>query len=51
MNDVLGPRETGQVAVNDDASEAVVDKAQQVAEQVGEEFHGQHHDTRDRSDS
>jgi hypothetical protein len=32
--------------VDDDAVEAVVDKRQQVAEQAGEEFHGQHQNPR-----
>jgi hypothetical protein len=36
--------------VNDDAVEAVIDKGQQVAEQPGEEFHGQHQTPRYGSD-
>ena len=51
MDYVLKPRETGEVAVNDDAVKAVIDKHQQVAEQQGEEFHGQPHDTRYRSET
>ena len=36
----LGPRQSAQVAVYDDAVEAVVDEDQQVAEQLGEQVHG-----------
>jgi hypothetical protein len=36
--------------VNDDAVETVIDERQQIAEQPGEQFHGQHHDTRYRSE-
>jgi hypothetical protein len=50
MDHVLGPGETRQVAVNDDAVEAVINERQQMAEQAGEEFHGQPHDTRSRSE-
>ena len=32
------------------AVEAVIDERQQIAEQPDEQFHGQHHDTRDRSE-
>jgi hypothetical protein len=46
---MLGPGEPRQIAVNDDAVETVLDKRQQVAEQLGEQFHCQHHATRDRS--
>jgi hypothetical protein len=51
VDDVLRPRETGQVAVNDDAVEAVINKHQPVAEQPGKEFYGQPHDTRPRSET
>src|ERR1700738_1321091 len=38
--DLPGPREPAEVAVNDNAVEAVVDEGQQIAEQLGEQFHG-----------
>src|SRR5882672_4730667 len=40
VHDLLGPREPAEVAVNDNAVEAVADKGQQIAEQLGEQFHG-----------
>ena len=40
VHHLLGPRQTAEVAVNDNAVEAVVDEGQQVAEQLGEQFHG-----------
>src|SRR5262249_45879485 len=50
MDHMLGSGQTRQVAVNDDAVEAVINERQQMAEQAGEEFHGQPHDTRSRSE-
>src|SRR5260370_40731674 len=38
--DLLRTRETAEVAVNDNAVEAVVDEGEQVAEQLSEQFHG-----------
>jgi hypothetical protein len=49
VDHVLGAAEPRQIAVNDDAVEAVINEGQQVAEQPGEEFHGQHHHAPDRS--
>ena len=40
MHDLLGPREPAEVTVNDNAIEAVVDEGHQIAEQLGEQFHG-----------
>src|ERR1700704_2075085 len=40
VHDLLGPREPAEVAVNNNAVEAVVDEGQQIAEQLGEQFHG-----------
>ena len=40
VHDLLRARETAEVAVNDNAVEAVVDEGEQVAEQLGEQFHG-----------
>ena len=40
MHYLLGPRQTAQVTVNDNAVEAVVDERQHVAEQLGKQFHG-----------
>ena len=40
VHHLLGSRQAAQVTVYDDAIEAVVDKGQQVAEQLGEQFHG-----------
>src|SRR6202035_4325507 len=37
---LLGPRQPAEVAVNDNAVEAVVDEGQQIAKQLGEGFHG-----------
>ena len=39
VHNLLRARETAEVAVNDNAVEAVVDKGEQVAEQLGEQFH------------
>src|SRR6516164_9635207 len=39
VDDVLGPRQQGQVALDDDAIETVVYKSQQAAKQLGEGFH------------
>src|SRR5262245_51771382 len=40
VHHLLGSRQAAQVTVYDDAIEAVIDKGQQVAEQLGEQFHG-----------
>ena len=40
MDDVLGPCQQRQVALDDDAVETVVYKSQQAAKQLGELFHG-----------
>ena len=40
VHHLLGPRQVAQVTVYDYAVEAVVDKGQQVAEQLCEQFHG-----------
>ena len=40
MQHLLGPRQPAEVTVNNNAVEAVVDKRQQIAEQLGEQFHG-----------
>ena len=40
VHHLLGPRQPAEVAVNDNAVEAVVDEGQQIAEQLGEQFHG-----------
>src|SRR6201984_3700492 len=40
VHDLLRTRETAEVAVNDNAVEAVVDEGEQVAEQLSEQFHG-----------
>ena len=42
----LGPGEPTEVAVYDDAVEAVVDESQQAAEQLGEQVHGKPRETR-----
>ena len=42
----LGPRQPAEVAVYDDAVEAVVDEGQQAAEQLGEQVHGKPRETR-----
>ncbi len=49
MHDLLGARETAEVAVNDNAVEAVADEGEQVAEQLGEQFHGNPRTTRSGS--
>jgi hypothetical protein len=41
VHDLSGPRQRTEVAVNDNAVEAVVNKQEHVAEQLGEKFHGQ----------
>jgi hypothetical protein len=38
MNDLLGPRQSAQIAVDDDPIEAVVDKEQQLTEKLLEQF-------------
>src|SRR4029077_4144803 len=40
MNHLLGPKQSAQVTVDDDSVEAVVDKEQQPAEKLREQFHG-----------
>jgi hypothetical protein len=40
MNHLLGPRQSAQIAVDDDPIEAVVDKEQQLTEKLFEQFHG-----------
>jgi hypothetical protein len=40
VDDLLGARETAQVAVNDNAIEAVINEDKKIAEQLDEEFHG-----------
>ena len=42
----FGPRQPAEVAVYDDAVEAVVDERQQAAEQLGEQVHGKPRETR-----
>jgi hypothetical protein len=42
----LGPRQPAEVAVYDDAVEAVVGEGQQAAEQLGEQVHGKPRETR-----
>ncbi len=42
----LGPRQPAEVAVYDDAVEAVVDEGKQAAEQLGEQVHGKPRETR-----
>ena len=42
----LGSRQPAEVAVYDDAVEAVVDEGQQAAEQLGEQVHGKPRATR-----
>src|SRR5271169_1680878 len=42
VHHLLGPRQGAEVTVNDNAVEAVVNKRQEVAEQLGEYFHGKH---------
>ena len=46
VHHLFGPRQAAQVTVYDDAVEAVVDKGQQVTEQLGEQFHGLPPETR-----
>ena len=40
VHNLLRARETAEVAVNDNAVEAVVDEREHVTEQLGEQFHG-----------
>ena len=49
VHHLLGPRQPAEVAVNDNAVEAVVDEGQQIAEQLGERFHGNPLQARSRS--
>jgi hypothetical protein len=49
VHNLLRARETAEVAVNDNAVEAVVDKGEQVAEQLGEQFHGNPRTARSRA--
>src|SRR6266436_2423252 len=49
MHNLLRARETAEVDVNDNAVEAVVDKGEQVAEQLSEQFHGSPRTARSRS--
>src|SRR6185295_3894603 len=49
VHNLLRARETAEVAVNDNAVEAVVDKGEQVAEQLSEQFHGNPRMARSRS--
>ena len=39
LKHLLGPGQTAQVPVNDDAVEAVIDKGQEIREQLDEPFH------------
>jgi len=49
VHHLLGPRQAAEITVNDDAVEAVLNKGQQIAEQLGEHFHGQPPETRQGS--
>src|ERR1700756_445742 len=49
VHHLLGPRQVAQVTVYDDAVEAVVDKGEQLAEQLSEQFHGIAPETRQGS--
>ena len=40
VHHLLGPRQAAEITVNDNAVEAVIDKHQKFAEQLGEYFHG-----------
>src|SRR6516162_260864 len=40
VHHLLGPRQTAEVTVNDNAVEAVVDESRQATEELGEQFHG-----------
>ena len=51
VHHLLGSRQAAQVTVYDDAIEAVVDEGQQIAEQLGEQFHGSPPKTRQRSET
>src|ERR1700730_10092774 len=51
VHDLLRAREPAEVAVNDNAVEAVVDEGEQVAEQLGEQFHGSSPETRQWSEN
>ena len=41
MNHLLGPRQSAQIAVDDDPVEAVVDKEQKLTKELLEQFHGE----------
>jgi len=49
VHHLLGPRQPTEVTVNDNAVEAVVDEGQQIAEQLGEHFHGNPREARSGS--
>ena len=51
VHHLLGPRQPAEVAVNDNAVEAVVDEGQQIAKQLGERFHGNPFQARSRSET
>jgi hypothetical protein len=51
MHHLLRPRQPAQVTVNDNAVEAVVDKLEQFAKQLGERFHGSPPETRQGSEN
>ena len=51
VHHLLGSRQAAQVTVYDDAIEAVVDEGQQIAEQLGEQFHGSPPKTRQGSET
>ena len=40
VDDLLRPRQTAQVAVDDNAVEAVINEDEKITEQLDEEFHG-----------
>ena len=42
VHDLLGPRKAAQVAVDDNAIEAVINEDEKIAEQLDEGFHGRH---------
>ena len=49
VHHLFGPRQPAEVTVNDNAVEAVVDEGQQIAEQLGEQFHGNPREARSGS--
>ena len=49
VNHLLGPRQAAEVTVNDNAVETMVDERQQVAKQLGEQFHGKLREARSGS--